>query len=109
MSLCNATSTFMRLMDFILRPLSDFAAAYIDDIIVFSRISKEHELHLHQVFSSLQKYGLRINPSKTHLGQHKLSFLGHEITQRASLLYPKRCRQFLIIQSQSQLSSYVPL
>ena len=34
-------------MDFILRPLSDFAAAYIDDIIVFSRISKEHEQHLH--------------------------------------------------------------
>ena len=47
MDLCNATFTFMRIMDFILRPLSDFAAAYIDDIIVFSCCSKEHEQHLH--------------------------------------------------------------
>ena len=55
MGLCNATSTFMRLMDFILRPLSDFAAAYIDDIIMFSRSLKKHEQHLHQVFSRWQK------------------------------------------------------
>ena len=61
MGLCNATSTFMRLMDFISRPLSDFAAAYIDDIIVFSHSSNEHEQHLHQVFSRLQKYGLTIS------------------------------------------------
>ena len=43
MGLCNATSTFMRLLDFILRRLSDFAAAYFDDIIVFSRSSKKYE------------------------------------------------------------------
>ena len=43
MGLCNATSTFMTLKDFILRRLSDFAAAYIDDIIVFSRSSKKYE------------------------------------------------------------------
>ena len=99
----------MRLMDFILRPLSDFAAPYIDDIIVFSRSSKEHEQHMHQVFSRLQKYGLTINPSKTHLGQHKIVFSRtRKLHQRTSLLYPKRYRQFLIIQSQSQLSSYVP-
>ena len=80
--ICNAASTFMRLMDFILRPLSNFAAACIDDIIAVSRISKEQKQHLHQVFSRLQKYGLTINPSKTHLGQDKLSFLGHEITSK---------------------------
>ena len=90
MGLCNATSTFMRLMDFILRLLSDFAAPYIDDIIVFSRSSKEHEQHMHQVFSRLQKYGLTINPSKTHLGQHKLSFLGHEITSEDVAPLPEK-------------------
>jgi len=80
MGLWYATSTFMRLMDFILRPLNQFAAAYIDDIIVFSRNAKYHEDHLRQVFSRLQKCGLNINPSKTQLGQNNLSFLGHEIT-----------------------------
>jgi len=74
MGLCNATSTFMRLMDFILRPLNQFAAVYIDDIIVFSRNAKDHEDHLYQVFSRLQKYGLTINSSKTQLGQNRLSF-----------------------------------
>ena len=43
--LCNATSTFIRLMDFILRPLNDLAAAFIDDIIVFSCSSKENKQH----------------------------------------------------------------
>ena len=77
-------------MDFILRPLSDFAAAYIDDIIEFSRSSREHKQHLHQVFSRLQKYDLTINPSKAHLGQHKLSFLGHEITSGGVAPLPEK-------------------
>ena len=57
---------------------------------MFSRSSKEHELHLHLVFSRSQKYGLTINPSKTHLGQHKLSFLGHEITSEGFAFLPEK-------------------
>lgn len=90
MGLCNATSTFMRMMDFILRPLKHCASAYIDDIIVYSRSAEEHETHLRQVFESLQKYGLTINPSKTELGQTKLSFLGHEISAEGVAPLPEK-------------------
>ena len=42
------------------------------------------------MFSRLQKYGLTINLSKTHLGQHKLSFLGHEITSEGVTPLPEK-------------------
>ena len=82
MGLCNATSAFMRIMDFILRPLKHCASAYMDedDIIVFSHDAEEHEIHLSKVFECLQKYGLTINPTKTELGQAQSSFLGHKIS-----------------------------
>jgi len=86
----------MRLMDFILSPLNQFAAAYVDNI-VFSRNAEDHEDHLHQVFSRLQKYGLSINPSKTQLGQNKLSFLGHKITSQGIAPLPEKCRQKIIL------------
>ena len=79
MGLCNATSAFMRMMDFILQPLKHCGSAYMDDIIVFSCDAEKHEIHLSKVFECLQKYGLTINPTKMELGQTQLSFLGHKM------------------------------
>jgi hypothetical protein len=45
----NAAQTFQRFMDEVLRGL-DFCFAYLDDILVFSRTSEEHEQHLQTLF-----------------------------------------------------------
>jgi hypothetical protein len=45
----NATQTFQRFMDDILREL-DFCFAYLDDILVFSRSLEDHERHLRAIF-----------------------------------------------------------
>lgn len=48
--LCNAAQTFQRFMDTVLRGL-DFIFCYIDDILIVSKNSEEHQQHLKLVFS----------------------------------------------------------
>ena len=47
LGLCNAPSTFQRLMNNVLGEYVDkFALVYLDDILVYSRTEDEHAAHL---------------------------------------------------------------
>jgi hypothetical protein len=71
----NAAKTFQRFMDNVLGGL-DFCFAYLDDILVFSRSTEEHEQHLRILFEQLQRYGILINPAKCVFRTHEVTFLG---------------------------------
>ena len=55
---------------------SDFAANYLDDIIVFSRTAEEHMLHLEAIFEALQVADLKIKVSKCEFFKKHVSYLG---------------------------------
>ncbi|XP_015118987.1 uncharacterized protein LOC107042454 [Diachasma alloeum] len=67
--LCNAAQTFQRHMDG-LRDI-DFAAYYIDDIIIFSKDPEEHQGHVETILKLLLDNHLSINPSKCQFGQEE--------------------------------------
>ncbi|BHF72606.1 hypothetical protein SprV_0401567400 [Sparganum proliferum] len=74
----NATQTFQRFIDQVLRGL-DFVYAYIDDLLVASSDAAEHEIHLRQLFERLDSFGVVINAAKCEFGVPSLIFLGHEV------------------------------
>ena len=55
---------------------SHFAANYLDDIIVFSRIVEDHLKHLEHVFAALQKADLKIKASKCKFFKSHVCYLG---------------------------------
>jgi hypothetical protein len=79
----NAAQTFQRFMDEVLRGL-DFCFAYLDDILVFSRTSEEHEQHLRTLFDRLQRHGILVNPAKCVFSAPEVTFLGYKVSAEDS-------------------------
>ena len=76
MDLRNSGAVSQRFMDDVTRGL-DFMYVYIDDVLVFSRSTREYLEHLTQLLECLQFYGLVINEDKCHFSADKISFLGY--------------------------------
>ena len=56
--------TFSFVINKVIGNCSNFAANYLDGIIVFSKTVEDHMKHLKQVFAALQKADLKIKASK---------------------------------------------
>lgn len=75
----NAAQTFQRFINEVTRGL-DFVFAYLDDLLVASSSTEEHEEHLRLLFDRLRSYGLVVNSGKCVFGVPTIDFLGHHIT-----------------------------
>ncbi|CAJ1064638.1 uncharacterized protein LOC120723181 [Xyrichtys novacula] len=74
-----APATFQRLMDQVLREVSAFSAAYLDDVVVYSQTWEEHMAHLTRVLHCIKAAGLTINPRKCIFAQKEVEYLGYII------------------------------
>ena len=83
--LCNAMPTFQRLMQNCLGKLNlIYCLIYLDDVIVFSEIPKEHLQRMRVVFDHLQ-HGLKLKPSKCEVFKPEINYLAHHVSQKGLL------------------------
>jgi len=67
-----------------------FLVIYIDDITVYSNSDDEHIGHLQKVFKKCRKFGISLNPKKSHLAMKEGKLLGHIISKYGIKIDPKR-------------------
>ena len=89
--LCNAPSTFQRLMQ---RMFGDQQCQslllYLDDIVVFSSTVEQHLERLEIVLGRLQEQGLKAKLSKCAFFQPKVRYLGHVVSDQGVSTDPSK-------------------
>ncbi|PKI73150.1 hypothetical protein CRG98_006461 [Punica granatum] len=81
--LTNAPSTFMRLMNHVLRAfIGKLVVVYFDDILVYSKSLKDHIHHLRCMLQALRHEELYANMKKCTFCMDRVVFLGFVISSK---------------------------
>jgi hypothetical protein len=88
--LTNAPGVFMRLMNGVFRKYLDkFVQVFIDDILIYSRTTEEHDEHLRLVLQCLREHKLYGKMSNA-LYQSRIHYLGHVIFGNGIVVDPTK-------------------
>ena len=69
----------------------DTVRAYTDEILHVTKVSwTEHITVLEEMFTRLQKAGIKVNASKSCFGAHKAEYLGYHFTCDGVMPIPKK-------------------
>ncbi|GKD71425.1 putative reverse transcriptase domain-containing protein, partial [Tanacetum coccineum] len=89
--LTNAPAVFMDLMNRVCKTYLDkFVIIFIDDILIYSKIKEDHEVHLKLVLELLKKERLYAKFSKCEFWLQEVHFLGHVVNRSGIHVDPSK-------------------
>jgi site-specific DNA-cytosine methylase len=96
----NSSAIYQRVMDTVLGEagLAGFAAAFIDDVVVWSDTPEEHVQRVRAVLEALQAAGLRAHPDKSIFMAEGVEYLGHVVSPRGLTPHQARVAAFKQLQ-----------
>ena len=96
--LMNDGTTFRRDMDiYFVGEKENFVVIYLADTTILSKSDDEHLKHLKQTFLMCRKFGLSLNPKKSHFAMIEGKVLGHIVYAEGIQIDPERVKAILKI------------
>ena len=75
-NLCNGSASFQNYInDTLQKYLNDFCTVYLDDILIYSEIEAEHEIHVKRVLQKLREVSLQADITKCAFYIKEISYL----------------------------------
>ena len=88
--LSQAPAYFQLLIDKVLMGCSKFTMGYLDDIIIFSNNEIEHLRHIEEIFTRLERFGLKMKREKCDFFKKHIQYLGHLIAEDGFTPLPEK-------------------
>lgn len=91
-----APRVFMDLMNRVFKEYIDkFVVVFIDDILIYSRNSSEHEEHLRMVLELLREKKLYVKLKKCEFWLKEVAFIGHIISENGVSVDPQKIKSIM--------------
>ena len=107
----NARATFERAMDIAFSEERDkFVVIYLDDITIFSKNDEKHIQHIERVFQKCMKFGVFLDPKKSHFALEEGKLLGHIISKDGIRIDPSKVEaieKIDIARSRKEVQSFI--
>ena len=96
----NVGATYQRLVNMMFKDLiGKTLEVYVDDILVKSKMARDHVEHLGQMFEIFRKYRIKLNPLKCAFGVSSGKFLGFMVNKRRIEANPEKIKVLLEMNS----------
>lgn len=109
--LCNSPATFSRLMQMMLGDMNySLLVLFLDDVLLYASDFDQMLTNLRLVLTRVISFGVKLKPSKCHLFQEKLRYLGYEVSEHGLHTDPDKVQAIVDYQrpeSEADVRSFV--
>ena len=92
--------------------LDKFVVVFIDDILIYSKLEEDHELHLRTILETFREHQLYANFSKCEFWLKEVGFLGHIVSAGGVAVDPSKIKdveEWKAPTTQTQVRAFIGL